>query len=246
MATHSSNTYSAVLGRFKQIWRGGLQYSWAYLVAQLVKNPLAMWETWVRSLGWEDPLEKRRATHSSILAWRIPWTKDRTWLSDFHFSLSQTLWDRGEVLISKKDRWTFSTLTKTQFVKQEIGLEYRIITWKIRRGPSTQHQISDWTVTVPGCTELTPRATTLPRSRVTPKESQKKEVLGQFPKKLATVGKLQMGWNPHFCPAIFCGLIVELPPYTRTNNSHVSAGRKASQVLRTQEGNSYSWERKDQ
>ena len=44
-------------------------------VAQLVKNPPAMWETWVRSLGWEDPLEKGKATHSSILAWRIPWTK---------------------------------------------------------------------------------------------------------------------------------------------------------------------------
>ena len=41
---------------------------WASLVAQLVKNPPAMWETWVRSLGWEDPLEKGKATHSSILA----------------------------------------------------------------------------------------------------------------------------------------------------------------------------------
>ena len=51
-----------------------LQYSWASLVAQLVKNPPAMWETWVVSLGWEDPLEKGKATHSSILAWRIPWT----------------------------------------------------------------------------------------------------------------------------------------------------------------------------
>ena len=43
-------------------------------VAQLVKNPLPMQETWVRYLGWEDPLEKGTATHSSILAWRIPWT----------------------------------------------------------------------------------------------------------------------------------------------------------------------------
>ena len=43
-------------------------------VAQLVKNLLAMQETWVPSLGWEDPLEKGKATHSSILAWRIPWT----------------------------------------------------------------------------------------------------------------------------------------------------------------------------
>ena len=46
----------------------------ASLVAQLVKDPPAMWETWVRSLGWEDPLEKGTATHSSILAWRILWT----------------------------------------------------------------------------------------------------------------------------------------------------------------------------
>ena len=51
-----------------------LPYSWASLVAQLVKNPPAMWETWVQSLGWEDPLEKETATHSSVLAWRIPWT----------------------------------------------------------------------------------------------------------------------------------------------------------------------------
>ena len=42
-------------------------------MAQLVKNPLVIWETWVRSLGWEDPLEKGKATHSSILAWKTPW-----------------------------------------------------------------------------------------------------------------------------------------------------------------------------
>ena len=49
-----------------------LQYSWASLGAQLVKNLPTMQETWVRYLGWEDPLEKEMATHSSILAWRIP------------------------------------------------------------------------------------------------------------------------------------------------------------------------------
>ena len=49
-----------------------LQYSWASLVAQLVKNMPAMLDTWVQSLGWEDPLEKGTATHSNILAWRIP------------------------------------------------------------------------------------------------------------------------------------------------------------------------------
>ena len=51
-----------------------LQYSWTSLVAQLVKNPPAVRETCVQSLGWEDPLEKGKATHSSILAWRIPRT----------------------------------------------------------------------------------------------------------------------------------------------------------------------------
>ena len=48
------------------------------LVAQTVKNLPAMQETWVRSLGWEDPLEEGMATHSSILAWRIPWTEERS------------------------------------------------------------------------------------------------------------------------------------------------------------------------
>jgi len=51
-----------------------LQYSQASLVAQLVKNPATMQETLVRFLGWENPLEKGKATHSSILPWRIPWT----------------------------------------------------------------------------------------------------------------------------------------------------------------------------
>ena len=48
--------------------------SGASLVTQLVKNPTAVQETWVQSLGWEDPLEKGKAAYSSILAWRIPWT----------------------------------------------------------------------------------------------------------------------------------------------------------------------------
>ena len=50
-----------------------LQYSWASLVAQLVKNPLVMWESWVQSLDWKDPLEKGMAIHSSVLSWRVPW-----------------------------------------------------------------------------------------------------------------------------------------------------------------------------
>ena len=50
-----------------------LQYSWVSLVAQLIKNQPAVRETWVLSLGWEEPLEKGKATHSSVLAWRVPW-----------------------------------------------------------------------------------------------------------------------------------------------------------------------------
>ena len=57
-------------------WKGKIQSAvyWASHVAQLVKNLSAMRETWVQSLGWEEPLEEGAATHSSILAWRIPWT----------------------------------------------------------------------------------------------------------------------------------------------------------------------------
>ena len=51
-------------------------YKGASPVAQLVKNPPAVRETWVCSLGWEDPLEEGMATHSSVLAWRIPWTEE--------------------------------------------------------------------------------------------------------------------------------------------------------------------------
>ena len=60
-----------------------LQYSWASLVIQMVKNPPAMRETWVRSLGWEDPLEEGMATHSSVLAWRIPMDRG-AWQAAFH------------------------------------------------------------------------------------------------------------------------------------------------------------------
>ena len=53
-----------------------LDTTWASLVAQRLKRLPAMWETWVRSLGQEDPLEKGMATHSGILTWRIPWTEE--------------------------------------------------------------------------------------------------------------------------------------------------------------------------
>ena len=70
---------SPELGRFAGEGIGyPLQHSWTSLMAQLVKNLPAMQKTWVQSLGWEDPLEKGKATHweriPSILTWRIPWT----------------------------------------------------------------------------------------------------------------------------------------------------------------------------
>ena len=58
-------------------------------MAQMIKNLPVMWETWVQSLGWEDPLEKGMATHSSILAWRIPWTEEPgAWWATIHGSQS--------------------------------------------------------------------------------------------------------------------------------------------------------------
>ena len=62
------------------------------IVAQLVNNPPAMWETGVQSLGWEDPLEKGMAMHSIILAWRIPWTEESDGL--------QSIWSQSRTQLS--------------------------------------------------------------------------------------------------------------------------------------------------
>ena len=89
MVHHSTSRLTALTLCIWADWQ-----AWASLVAQTVKNPPVMWETWVLSLGWEDPLEECKATHFSILAWRIPmdrgaWqvtfhgaAKSQTWLSD--------------------------------------------------------------------------------------------------------------------------------------------------------------------
>ena len=79
------------LGRFPGERIGyPLQYSWASLVAQTVKNLPAMLETWVQSLGWEDSLEEGLATHSSILAWRIPVNRGAWWVTVHGVAKSQT------------------------------------------------------------------------------------------------------------------------------------------------------------
>ena len=67
-----------------------LQYSWASLVAQTLRNPPAMWEMWLLSLGWEDPLEDEMETHSSILVWRIPMDRGAWWATVHGVTNSQT------------------------------------------------------------------------------------------------------------------------------------------------------------
>ena len=88
-------------------------------VAHLVTNLPVVWETWVQSLDWEDSLEKGKATHSSILAWRIPWTvivhgvaKNWTQPSDFlfHFSLSNCYYKVCGYFLSNQFFFFFSTI----------------------------------------------------------------------------------------------------------------------------------------
>ena len=105
---------------FWRIYHSSLLSTQVSLVAQLVKNPPSMWETWVRSLGWEDPLEKGKATHSSVLAWRIPWTVyspwgcrelDTTeWLSlSLHFPfLLEPFGDEGGFLALHETEWALT------------------------------------------------------------------------------------------------------------------------------------------
>ena len=69
-------------------------YMWASLVAQRLKHLPAMRETWVRFLGWEDPLEKEMATHSSILAWKIPWTEEPGGLYSMGVAKSRTMGEK--------------------------------------------------------------------------------------------------------------------------------------------------------
>ena len=77
------------------------QYSWVSMVTQTVKNPPAIPKTWVQSLGWEDPQKEEMATHSRVLAWRIPWTKEAGGLHTVHgVTESQTC------LSDEAQRWT--------------------------------------------------------------------------------------------------------------------------------------------
>ena len=110
-------------------------------MAQLVKNLPAMRETWVLSLGWEDPLEKGKATHSSIQAWRILWTvhgvtKSRTQLSNFRFHQGSPL--KVDVLIPLSDSqtWPQTELPSVQLlsVKKMEKIVLKITVEKTRSG----------------------------------------------------------------------------------------------------------------
>ena len=114
-----------------------LKYSWASLVAQLVKNPPAMQETWVLSLGWESPLEKGKATHSSILAWRIPWCHkdsdmtERLKLSLFTFKPKlNTLWEflwkftKGIEVKKGHEAWTSINDSKQRNLSYTYSLSF--------------------------------------------------------------------------------------------------------------------------
>ena len=92
--THTIRTAYTLGGEQTEAQRGEVpdlvNDSTASLVAQSVKSLPAMQETWVRFLGWEDPLQKEMATHSSILAWRIPWTEEPGGLQSIGLQESDT------------------------------------------------------------------------------------------------------------------------------------------------------------
>ena len=92
-STCNAGDPGSIPGSGRSPWEGigcSLQYSWASLEAQMVKNLPAMRETWVQSPGWEDPLEEGMATHSNILAWRIPVDRGAWWAIVRGIAKSQT------------------------------------------------------------------------------------------------------------------------------------------------------------
>ena len=122
-----------------RIWFGGFLSTYS-LVAQTVKNPPAIRDTWVWSLDWEVPLEKGMATYSSILAWRIPWTeatvhgvaKDQTQLINFHFTKHLlTYWstqtfgqDVSRGKIENKKCFLVRTSLLTEFIHVKVDAIY--------------------------------------------------------------------------------------------------------------------------
>ena len=118
------------------------QPSGASLVAQLVKNPPAMRESWVRSLGWEDPLEKGKATQASILAWRIPWTVQSmdSQRKDLTEWLSLNLWPVERGHIATQHCTHISAANWQRYVKLPMGnIKYCIIKKKLTHSECSTH-----------------------------------------------------------------------------------------------------------
>ena len=109
-----------------------LQYSWASLVAQLVKNLPALWETWVWSLGWEDLLEKEMATHSSTVAWRIPRTEKPGRLQSMESQKSQTRLSNFTFTFTLLTIKSFDCVDQTNCGKFFKKWEYQTITYLLR------------------------------------------------------------------------------------------------------------------
>ena len=117
-----------------------LQYPGVSLVAQLVKNPPAMQETWVRSLGWEDPLGKGMATHSSILDWRIPGSQRvrRDWVAfTFTFNHLTDLHQHHAIKASRNGDWA---------IKRPRWVHLRTVTRKREVRGTGQWVWEDWKV----------------------------------------------------------------------------------------------------
>ena len=105
-------------------------------LAQLVKNPPAMWETWVRSLGWEDPLEKGMAAHFSILAWRIPWTVSSMGLQRVRHDWVTFTFTGGSVVKNlpakqeMQETWVRS-LGREDPLEEEMATPSSVLAWRI-------------------------------------------------------------------------------------------------------------------
>ena len=117
-----------------------LQYSWDSLVAQLVKNLPAMWETWVWSLGWEDLLEEGMTTHSSILTWRIPMDRGASRATDYEAAKSQTWLNhsaQGMATLSRALAWRIPMdyivygVTEHQTRLRDFHFTICMFNWKI-------------------------------------------------------------------------------------------------------------------
>ena len=104
-------------------WRRDRLPTPVFLVAQMVKNLPALWETWVQSLGWEDPLEEGMATHSRILAWRIPMDRGARWVTAHGVAKSWTWLSCAQLLNGS----TLHTKLVSHFNVKHIGLSSPLI-----------------------------------------------------------------------------------------------------------------------